>query len=235
MKSASKLIASAFAAAIAFPTVSAAQELAGAVQLDLNLRAGPGPSFPVITVIPANANVTIYGCIDTMTWCDVTYGEIRGWAYAEYLIYQTAPLPQAPTPPPVIVFQGEDYWNAYYQDQPFFPERDRWLGGAAGAAGGAIVGALVFGPVGAAVGAVVGGAGGAAVGEAITPPENVVAFIQQQQAQPVLLQGEVVVGAIVPAEVTLQTIPDYQYAYAFINGQWTLVAPDTRQIVYIFR
>jgi uncharacterized protein YraI len=235
MSYASKLAASAIAAAISFPAVGAAQELTGAVQLDLNLRAGPGPTFPVVTVIPANANVMIYGCIDAMTWCDVTYGDIRGWAYADYLIYQAAPLPQVPTPPPVIVFEGEAYWNTYYQDQPFFPERDRWLGGAAGAAGGAVLGALVFGPVGAAVGAVVGGAGGAAVGEAITPPENVVAYITEQQAQPVLLQGEVVIGAIVPAEVTLQAIPDYQYAYAFINGQWVLATPESRQIVYIFR
>ena len=230
-----RLLSMTLAAAIAAPAVATAQDLTATVELDLNMRAGPGPTYPVVTVIPANDSVVIYGCNDPLTWCDVAYGDFRGWAYAEYLIYQTAPIPQAPTPPPPVVFEPETYWNTYYQTQPFYPQRDQWIGGGAGAAGGAIIGALIFGPVGAAVGAVAGAAAGAAVGEAVTPPETVVTYVTQQQPQPVYLEGAVVVGAGVPTAVTLQPIPDYQYSYAYINGQWVLVEPTTRQIVYIFR
>jgi uncharacterized protein YraI len=232
-----KLAVALLGAAVISPATAWAQELVGVAYVDLNVRAGPAPTYPVVTVISANDSVDIFGCLDDLNWCDVAYGGVRGWAYAEYLTVQTTPVPQvqATLLPPPVTFNGEEYWTAYYQDRPFFAERDRWFGGAAGAAGGAVLGALVFGPVGAAVGAAVGGAAGAVAGEAITPPEQVVTYVRQQQPQPVLLQGEVVIGAIVPDVVTLQPVPDYQYSYAYINGQLVLVAPDSRQIVYVIR
>ena len=96
-----------------------------------------------------------------------------------------------------------------------------------------MIGALV-GPVGAAIGAAIGGA----VGAAVTPPDTVVAMLQQQPVptQPILLDGEVVLGATIPAAVTLTPVPDYpQFAYAYINGQWVLADPNNRSIVYIVR
>lgn len=230
-----KLVSLTLAAAIAVPGLAIAQDMTATAELDLNVRAGPGPTYPVVTVIGAADTVMVHGCNDPVTWCDVTYGEVRGWAYAEYLIYQTAPIPQAPTPPPPVAFEPQVYWETYYQDQPFYAQRDQWIGGGAGAAGGALAGALVFGPVGAAVGAVAGAIVGAVTGEALTPPEPVVTYVNQQQPQPIYLEGAVVVGAGVPEVVTLQPIPDYEYQYAYINGQWVLVEPTSRQIVYIFR
>jgi uncharacterized protein YraI len=229
-------LAAAVAAVLAFPTIAAAQNFTAIVPLELSIRAGPGPGYPIVAVLPANAAITVIGCLDGLSWCDVAYGQVRGWAYADYVVYQGVPIPQvAQAPPPVVVFNAEDYWTTNYRDRPFFAERDRWLGGAAGAAGGAVVGALVFGPIGAAVGAAVGGAAGAGAGELITPPADVVAYVVAQQPQPVLLQGEVVVGAIVPQAVALQPVPNQPYTYAYINGQWVLIAPDTRQILYIIR
>jgi hypothetical protein len=35
--------------------------------------------------------------------------------------------------------------------------------------------------------------------------------------------------------VQLQTIPDYQYSYVYVNGLPVLVEPATRRIVYIYR
>ncbi len=55
-----------------------------------------------------------------------------------------------------------------------------------------------------------------------------------QTATPVYLQGEVVIGAVVPVEVQLYPTPDYAYPSAYINGRWVLVDPQTRAIVYIF-
>ena len=40
---------------------------------ELNLRAGPGPQFPIISVIPANGEVMVDGCHETASWCKVTH------------------------------------------------------------------------------------------------------------------------------------------------------------------
>lgn len=235
MRRSFKTVAAAVLVATALPGVAAAQNATATAIVDLNMRAGPAPYFPVVGVIPANEAVTLYGCTEELSWCDVSTQTVRGWSYAEYLTIQSVAIPQAETPPPAVAFEGELYFEENYRDRPFFENRDQFLGAAGGAAGGAIVGALLFGPIGAAVGAAAGGAAGAAVGEAITPPEPVVTFVTQQEPTPVLLSGDVVVGAGVPEVVSLQPVPDYDYYYAYINGQWVLVDPTTRQIVYIFR
>src|SRR5690606_21282978 len=100
-----------------------------------------------------------------------------------------------------------------------------------GAAGGAVVGALIGGPVGAAV----GGALGATTGAVIDPPESARTYVTSNPLDPVYLEGEVVVGAQVPDTVSIQTIPDYEYSYAYINGVPVLISPQDRQIVYVFR
>ena len=102
-------------------------------------------------------------------------------------------------------------------------------GTAAGVAGGAAVGAVVGGPVGAIVGAIAGGA----AGTAIDPPQTVRTYVVEQPGEPVMLEGEVVVGAGLPDVVQLQPVPDYEYSYAYVNGQRVLVDPGTRRIVYI--
>ncbi len=109
-----------------------------------------------------------------------------------------------------------------------------------GAAGGAVTGAIVGGPVGAAVGGVIG----AILGTAIDPPpERVVTYVQTEAPAPapVMLQGELVVGATLPQTVMLYPIPPDIYApsdgrvygYAFINGHRVVVDEQTRAVVYI--
>jgi uncharacterized protein YraI len=244
MRTLPKFTAAALLAAISLPTLAAAQTVVGTaiVVTDLNLRAGPGPAYPVITTIPTNAAVNIYGCDAAMSWCDIDWNGNRGWSYAAYLTYAgpvAAPLP-APVPipqvvqnpPPVVVYDPETYFTQNYQNQTFYNDRARIFGAAGGIGAGATIGVLLGGPIGAAVGAAIG----AAVGVNIVPPQQVVTYIQTQpQPQPVYLGGEVVVGAGVPMEVTLYPVPNYQYPYAYINGQMVLVDPTTRAIVYIFR
>lgn len=235
MRRSTKTIAAALLVATALPGVAAAQTGTATATVDLNMRAGPAPYFPVVDVIPANGAVVLHGCLDDLSWCDVSTESGRGWSYAEYLTIQSVAIPQAEMAPPEVTFEGEAYFVENYQDRPFFANRDQFFGAAGGAAGGAIIGGLLFGPVGAAVGAAAGGAAGAAIGEAITPPEPVVTYVTQQEPNPVFLSGEVVIGAGVPEAVTLQPVPDYEYQYAYVNGQWVLVDPVTRQIVFIFR
>lgn len=56
---------------------------------DLNLRAGPSPAQPVIDVIPNAGAVSIQGCIEASSWCEVNYNGTQGWAYGDYLAAST--------------------------------------------------------------------------------------------------------------------------------------------------
>ncbi len=243
MKFRTGVAATALIAACAIPGSALAQEAFATT--DLNMRAGPGPEYPVVDFIATNEPVTIHGCTGGGNWCDVTAGGARGWAYSEYLAYETAGnaviLPQAPAEyaVPTVTYQTETYWDDHYRDRPFYSERERYVttltggstGAAAGIAGGAATGALIGGPIG----AVVGGVAGAALGASIDPPERVTTYVVEQEPDPVYLQGEVVLGATVPEPVTLYDVPEYQYRYAVINGQRVLIEPSTRQVVYVYR
>src|SRR5581483_11067739 len=77
------LIAAAALAVIGAP--AAAMARAGFATSDVNMRAGPATDFPVITTIPAGADVNIHGCIAGYDWCDVGWSGDRGWVEASYL------------------------------------------------------------------------------------------------------------------------------------------------------
>lgn len=228
--------------AFALPAAALAQELSVTAAVDLNMRAGPDPQYPVVGVIPAGGAVTLYGCVDDRSWCDVGYSGLRGWSYAAYLVFDASvpePVVILNPPPdvvvPVVTYDPVVYFDTYYVDQPIYAQRDTIIGGvAAGAAGGAIIGALVAGPIGAAIGAGIGAGVGGAIDAALPPPDAVRVYVTSQPPTPVFLSGEVVIGAVVPPEVQLLPVPDYAYMSAYINGQWVLIDPATRAIVYIF-
>ena len=52
---------------------------------NVNLRAGPGTDFPVILTVQAQAPISILGCLGDYTWCDVVFGDDRGWMRSIYL------------------------------------------------------------------------------------------------------------------------------------------------------
>ena len=83
MTHARRVAVAVLAAALSFPTFANAQELAALATADLNLRAGPSPQFPIVAVIPTDAQVTLFGCVADLTWCDVEMANgDRGWAFA---------------------------------------------------------------------------------------------------------------------------------------------------------
>lgn len=84
----------------------------------------------------------------------------------------------------------------------------------------------------ATVGVVVGANGQV---EAIVPEPAVVEYIAATPVNPYSVQGEVVVGAVIPAEVTLYEVPGSAYGYTILNGVKVLVEPSSRAIVYIYR
>lgn len=245
MRTLTKLAGALLAGTILLPSSALAQAAmtgTATVVTDLNLRVGPGPGYYVVTTIPTASSITVYGCVQDLSWCDVDWNGTRGWVYATYISYggtvaaplaAPMPLPQVTAGlPPVVTYDGEAYFTQNYQTQPFYNNRGELLAAAGGIGAGATIGALIAGPIGAAIGAGIG----AAVGAAIVVPDTVVTYIQTQpQPQPVYLTGEVVIGAALPPTVTLMPIPDYAYSYASVNGQLVLVDPSTRAIVHIMR
>ena len=246
---ATRMLAAGIAVAALLPAAASAQELATVTLTTLNMRAGPGPQFPIVTTIPTNTTLVLYGCTEDRSWCDVGWNNNRGWSYAAYLTYQMAatttpqltPAPQ--TAPPMVIYGGaqvqvptvtynQTYFDQNYANQPFYTQRDRLFDGAAGGAGvGAVIGALIAGPLGAAIGAGIGGGVGVVADAAIVVPNEIRTYVIAQPPTPVLLNGEVVIGAQVPTVVTLNPIPNYNYASAYINGQWVIVDPTSRLIV----
>jgi uncharacterized protein YraI len=121
-----------FAAAFAvLPQMAQAQQVAYAAY-HLELRAGPDPSYPVVAVLPTNAQVVVQGCMGDYQWCDIAYGRERGWAPAESLRYawqnSYAPLPTVATAIGVTVvgFVMYDYWRDHYRQRSWYHDRQRW-------------------------------------------------------------------------------------------------------------
>ena len=69
----------------------------------------------------------------------------------------------------------------------------------------------------------------------IVPPSNVVTFVTQQSVTPVIVNGEVMIGAALPAAAPTYDIPASDYDFAYVNGQRVLIDPTARRIVYVVR
>ncbi|MGY3039344.1 uncharacterized protein YraI [Rhodanobacter sp. TND4EL1] len=117
-------------ASLAFPAQAHAAE--GYVTGNVNLRAGPDVSYPLIDQIPAGSEVDVQGCTEGWEWCDVIAFGNRGWVagnYVEY-VYQDQPvlLPSygARIGIPIVTFVIGNYWDNYYRNRPFYRERDQW-------------------------------------------------------------------------------------------------------------
>ncbi|MCA1367722.1 DUF1236 domain-containing protein [Bradyrhizobium sp. BRP14] len=52
---------------------------------DLNVRAGPGPQYPIVGLAARGSTAVLEGCIQGSNWCRVNVGGVAGWAYAKYL------------------------------------------------------------------------------------------------------------------------------------------------------
>jgi uncharacterized protein YraI len=106
----------------------------GYVTGNVNLRAGPDPSYPLVDQIEAGTEVDVQGCTEGWEWCDViAYGN-RGWVAGNYIQYdyqdQQVLLPAygAQIGIPIVTFALGAYWDNYYRGRPFYRERDRWYG-----------------------------------------------------------------------------------------------------------
>lgn len=102
-------------------------------------------------------------------------------------------------------------------------------GVAVGGTAGAVAGAVIGGPVG----AVIGGFAGAMLGTATAVPAPAVDYVVANPVQPVMIEGGVREGMVIPANATLTPIPDHpDYAYIYVDGRPVIVRNQTREIVY---
>ena len=61
---------------------------------NLNLRSGPATSYPVVSIIPAGAEVDIHDC--GATWCSVIWaghhGYVNGWYLEHHVTVAVGPF-----------------------------------------------------------------------------------------------------------------------------------------------
>jgi uncharacterized protein YraI len=135
MKATTWLSAGAFVVALALPGSAIAQTVE--TTADVNMRAGPSTRFPVVTTIPENRQVQVFGCDRNLDWCDVAWRGNRGWVFSEYLEVgdqrRRGPIGEIGRllGLPFAAFDPEGYWDRHYRDRPWYDERQRW-----GATGG---------------------------------------------------------------------------------------------------
>jgi uncharacterized protein YraI len=125
----SSLVVAAFLCAI--PTGALAQE--AYTNRTANVRAGPDRSYPVVAQLPPGVGMQVIGCIDDYSWCDVVFGDNRGWVYAGSLSYpyQSQRVPILGYGPaigiPIITFSIGNYWDSYYRGRPWYRNRSYWI------------------------------------------------------------------------------------------------------------
>jgi uncharacterized protein YraI len=98
----------------------------------VDVYAGPAPDYPLVAQLPAGFQLTVMGCLDDYSWCDVAAPGLRGWVYGAYLSY---PYDGATVPVmtygiqlglPIVAFSIGPYWSNYYRGRPWYHDQARW-------------------------------------------------------------------------------------------------------------
>jgi uncharacterized protein YraI len=83
--------------------------------------------------VPYGSSVTIYGCMSSVNWCDVSFAGGRGWVSGSYVqaSYQSNRVYVEPDyygglGIPQVTFDVDRYWGTYYRDRNFYRDRNRW-------------------------------------------------------------------------------------------------------------
>ncbi|MFD2740500.1 DUF1236 domain-containing protein [Sulfitobacter aestuarii] len=219
-------MASVIALTAAAPAFAQSAEAIAAT--DLNIRSGPGPQFEVVGVIPGGETAAVEGCLDANTWCKVDFDGTAGWSSSNYLAVSVEEEAVALSANPATIEV-----NTVTYENTEETQADKNAGAAAGATIGALTAYAVGGPIGGIVaGGILGGAAGSA---AVEPTTETVTYVTSNPVETVYLDGEVVVGATVPENVTTYEVPQDGLRYATINGQTVLVETESNAIVHVVR
>jgi len=96
------------------------------------MRAGPDTAYPSVRSYDRGLRAEIYGCLSDRSWCDVGYGQDRGWVsgYDLAVNYQgrqrTIVTLSAAFGLGALTFSMGDYWDNHYRQRPFYNDRYRW-------------------------------------------------------------------------------------------------------------
>jgi len=189
-------------------------EMSATTATDMEVRSGPGTEYPTVGMATRGSEATLDGCIEGSRWCRVDVNGMRGWVYAQYLSVEqngTSVVVQDHRDDlgiPTITYEQTDPIQTG-SVQRVQPDPSDELLGPVDQSGGDVV--------------------------AITPPEEVRTYIDDNPVDTVQLRGDLAVGATVPQSVEVHRIPNYQYSYVEVNHQPVLVDPGTRRIVYVYR
>ncbi|HEX6834458.1 MAG TPA: SH3 domain-containing protein [Rudaea sp.] len=110
----------------------AAHAAEGYLVTDTTLQSGPDPEYPPITDLAAGTPVSVQGCIEGWTWCDVIAGGDRGWVPGsfveeDYNGQRVVVMDYGPRISiPVVTFSIGTYWDHYYHSRPFYAQRTEW-------------------------------------------------------------------------------------------------------------
>jgi uncharacterized protein YraI len=99
----------------------------------VNLRAGPARDYPLVAQLRPGTPVTVAGCINGYSWCDVSLPDgNRGWVYAQNLNYpyqgNQVPLITygSAIGLPIIAFTIGTYWGQNYRGRPWYGQQSHW-------------------------------------------------------------------------------------------------------------
>ncbi|SDE93999.1 SH3 domain-containing protein [Limimaricola pyoseonensis] len=201
----SRILTLAAAGALSTLALPAFAQATASATADLNIRSGAGPAHEVVGMIPAGQEVEVSGCLEPATWCEVTHDGVTGWASGGYL---TAIIDTTP----VVIYESADAAGiTTITYDPTLPDGTVTLNGA-------LIAADTTGQ-----------------GAQVEIDDGAITYLNDNPVEPIYLDGEVVLGAGLPETVTLTPVPESALAYANINGQAVLVAPETRRVAYIAR
>jgi len=118
------------------------------VSTNVNLRQGPGTTYPILGAIPGGTSVDIAGC--SGEWCQVTWQGKSGYVIAKSLVGGAAPPPGAPAavagpppgyppppppgypyppgyyPPPGYYYAPPPFYGPYFGYGPYWGWRGGW-------------------------------------------------------------------------------------------------------------
>lgn len=119
-------------AMLAATAPAAAAATAAVATANVNLRAGPSTGYPVITVLPTGARIVTHGCLADYSWCDIAFGQHRGWVSAGYVqvVHGGGPVVLTPAVAPAVgvtvVSFNKVYWDTYYAAYPWYGSWNRY-------------------------------------------------------------------------------------------------------------
>lgn len=170
----------------------------------LNMRSWPSNQGQIIQTIPSGTTVYVDRCNED-GWCQVIYDGLTGYSFGTYLTVKNDANE--------VVFLTPEYTAqtlptfAYPYPSGYVPYEQTLSVGEP---------TMVYykDP------------------QNTTLDESLLTYVVQNPPQPIWLNGEVVVGAVIPNAVTTYTIPNTPYSYTNINDTLVVVNPVDRAIIH---